>query len=107
MLAHVPDILFPKWFVTTDRMVSLRHYKRLITDTTRVKEFSVCYITHDYILEGLWIIVSYPQRFLDRVGRTPYRTHSLGDGSKGRRGKGLKTMCIAPTRISVSMMHIC
>ena len=28
---------------------------------------------------------AYPRRFL---GRTPYRTHSLGDGSKCRRGKG-------------------
>ena len=26
----------------------------------------------------------------------PYRPHSLGDGSKCRRGKGLKTVCIAP-----------
>ena len=25
----------------------------------------------------------------------PYRPHSLGDGSKRRRGKGLKTVCIA------------
>ena len=25
----------------------------------------------------------------------PYRPHSLGDGSKCRRGKGLKTVCIA------------
>ena len=32
----------------------------------------------------------------------PYRPHSLGDGSKFRRGKGLKTVCIAPTRTSVS-----
>ena len=30
----------------------------------------------------------YPRRFLGRVGRTPYCTHSLGDGSKCRRGKG-------------------
>ena len=34
------------------------------------------------------------------VGRTPYRCHSLSDGSKCRRGKGLKTVCIAPTRTS-------
>ena len=90
MLARVPYILFPKWFVTTDRMVSLRHWKRLITDTKHVKEFSVCCIAHDYILEGLWITVLYPRRFLGRVGRTPYRTHSLGYGSKCHRGKGLK-----------------
>ena len=34
------------------------------------------------------------------VGRTPYRTHSLGDGSKCRRGKGLKTVCLEPARTS-------
>ena len=75
MLARVPYILFPKRFVTTDRMVSLRHYKRLITDTTRAKEFSVC-IAHDYILQGLWIIAPYPWRFLGRVGRTPPIAHT-------------------------------
>ena len=31
----------------------------------------------------------------------PYRPHSLGDGSKCRRRKGLKTVCVAPTRTSV------
>ena len=36
-----------------------------------------------------------PRRFLDRVGRTPYRPHSLDDGSKCRRRKGLKTVCLA------------
>src|SRR3990170_1478278 len=45
---------------------------------------------------------AYPRQFLGRVGRTPYRPHSLGDGSKCRRGKGLKTVCIAPTRTSVT-----
>ena len=67
-----------------------------------MKEFSVCCIAHDYILEGLWITAPYPRRFLGRVGRTPYRTHSLGDGSKCCRRKGLKTVCIAPTRTSVN-----
>ena len=38
---------------------------------------------------------AYPQQFLGRVGRTPYRPHSIGDGSKCRRGKGLKTICLA------------
>ena len=31
---------------------------------------------------------AYPRRFLGRVGRTPYRPHSLGDGSKCHREKG-------------------
>ena len=91
-LARVPYIIFPKRFITTHRLVSLRHYKSLITGPTRAKEFSVCCIAHDYILQGLWIIAPYPRRFLGRVGRTPYRPHSLGDGSRCRRGKGLKTI---------------
>src|SRR5215216_5209829 len=86
-------------------MVALRHQKCLITDPTRAKEFSVCCIAHDYILEGLWIIAPYPRRFLGRVGRTPYRPHSLGDCPKCRCGKGLKTVCIAPTRTSVHNHH--
>ena len=44
--------------------------------------------------------MAYPRRFLGRVGRTPYHPHSLGDGSERRRGKGLKTVCIAPTGTS-------
>ena len=48
---------------------------------------------------------AYPRRFLGRVGWTPYRTHSLGDGSKCRRGKGLKTVCLGPTRTSAMIEH--
>ena len=48
---------------------------------------------------------AYPRRFLGRVGRTPYRTQSLGDGSKCHRGKGLKTVCLGPTRTS-DVIHI-
>ena len=44
---------------------------------------------------------AYPRQFLGHVGRTPYRPHSLGDGSNCRRGKGFKTVCIALTRTSV------
>ena len=39
------------------------------------------------IPEDFWVVWEGP----------PYRPHSLGDGSKCRRGKGLKTVCIAPT----------
>ena len=42
-------------------------------------------ITHELILCASR---AYPRWFLDCVGRTPYRPHSLGDGSKCRRGKG-------------------
>ena len=36
----------------------------------------------------------------------PYRPHSLGDGSKCHRGKGFKTICIAPTRTSVRISKL-
>src|SRR5215216_5350424 len=38
------------------------------------------------ILDDFWVVWEGP----------PYRPHSLGDGSKCHRGKGLKTVCIAP-----------
>ena len=42
--------------------------------------------------DGFWVMWEGPTN----------RSHSLGDGSKHRRGKGLKTICIAPTRTSGS-----
>ena len=50
---------------------------------------SVC-VPGGHIPDGFWVVWEGP----------PYRPHSLGDGSKCRRGKGLKTVCIAPTRTS-------
>ena len=40
------------------------------------------------IPDDLWVVWEGP----------PYRPHSLGNGSKCRRGKGLKTVCIALLR---------
>src|SRR5215216_1535069 len=63
-------------------------------------------VAHDLILLSVCARRAYPRRFLVRVGRTPYRHHSLGDGSKYCRGKGLKTVCIALTRTSdISSSH--
>ena len=45
-----------------------------------------------HIPDGFWVVWEGP----------PYRPHSLGDGSKCRRGKGLKTVCIAPTHTSAN-----
>ena len=42
------------------------------------------------IPDGFWVVWEGP----------PYRPHSLGDGSKCHRGKGLKTVCFGPTRTS-------
>ena len=36
----------------------------------------------------------------------PYHNHSVGDGSKCRRGKGLKTICIAPCCSSVKVIGV-
>ena len=41
--------------------------------------------------DGFWVVWEGP----------PYRPHSLGDGSERRRGKGLKTLSIAPTCTNV------
>ena len=60
-----------------------------------------CPIAHELILpqhvcqEGLSPTVS---RLCGKD--PPYRPHSLGDGSKCRRRKGLKTVCLGPTRTS-------
>ena len=36
----------------------------------------------------------------------PYRPHSLGDGSKCRRGKGLKPVCLGPTCTNVVQKNL-
>jgi len=41
-----------------------------------------------------------PNNFWVVMGRIPYLPHSLGSDSKCRRGKGLKTVCIALMRTS-------
>ena len=45
------------------------------------------------IPDGFWVVWEGP----------PYHPHSLGGGLKCRRGKGLKTICIAPHCTSVGM----
>ena len=47
-----------------------------------------------HIPDGFWVVWEGP----------PYRPHSLGDGSKCRHGKGLKTVCLGPTRTSVGSL---
>ena len=45
---------------------------------------------------GFWVVWEGP----------PYRPHSLGNDSKCRRGKGLKTVCIASTRTSDGLLNL-
>ena len=63
-------------------------------------------VAQDLILPSVCAKRAYPRWFFGRVGRTPYRCHSLGDGSKCLRGKGLKTVCISPTRTSDGLLFI-
>ena len=70
------------------------------SSTVRISVFERSPVAHDLILPSMCARRAYPRRFLGRVGRTPYRPHSLGDSSKCHCGKGLKTVCIAPTRTS-------
>ena len=71
------------------------------SSTISISVFERSPVAHDLILPSVCARRAYPRRFLGHVGRTPCRLHSLGDDSKCRRGKGLKTVCIGPTRTSV------
>ena len=71
------------------------------SSTICISVFERSPVAHELILPSVCARRAYPRWFLGHVGRTPYRRHSLDDGSKCRRGKGLKTVCIAPTRTSV------
>src|SRR3990170_5643348 len=71
------------------------------TDWACIIVFDSSPVAHDLILPSMCARRAYPRRLLGRVGRTPYRSHSLGDGSEHRRGKGLKTVCIAHLCTSV------
>ena len=102
------------WDVYTNRNVSrgLTLWDALMTEndfaciivffctTVRISIFECSPVTHDLILPSMCARRAYPRRFLGHVGRTPYRRHSLGDSSERHRGKGLKPVCIAPTRTS-------
>ena len=63
-------------------------------------------VAHNLILPSVCAKRAYSWRFLGRVGRTPYRAHSLGDDSKCRRGKGLKIICIAPRCTSACIHYL-
>ena len=54
---------------------------------------ALAWVPRGPILDDFWVVWEGP----------PYRPHSLGDGSKWRRGKGLKTICLAPTHTSGSL----
>ena len=54
---------------------------------------STVYASWPPIPGGFWVMWEGP----------PYRPHSLGDGSKCRHGKGLKTVCLGLTRTSEYM----
>ena len=76
------------------------HIIVFFSSIVRISVFERLPVAHDLILLSVCAKRAYPRRFLDRVGRSPYCPHSLGDGSKCHRGKGFKTVCIAPTHTS-------
>ena len=78
-----------------------KQFRRIIvffSSTVRISVFERSPVAHDLILSSVCARRAYPRWFLGHVGRTPNHCHSLGDGSKCHREKGLKTVCIAPTR---------
>ena len=80
-----------------------KQFRRIIvffSSTVRISVFERSPVAHDLILPNVCAGRAYPQRFWVVWEGPPYCPHSLGDGSKCRRGKGLKTICIAPTRTS-------
>ena len=72
-----------------------------LSSTVCITVFACSPVAHDLILPSMCARRAYPRRFVGRVERAPYRSHSLGDGSERRHGKGLKTICIAPCCTSV------
>ena len=67
-----------------------RLYNCFFSSTIRIIVFERSPGADDLILPSVCARRAYPRRFLGHVGRTPYRRHSLGDGSKYSHGKGLK-----------------
>ena len=70
-----------------------KQFHRIIvffSSTVRISVFESSPVAHDLILSNVCARRAYPRRFLGRVGRTPYRPHSLGDGSKSVAERGYK-----------------
>ena len=83
------------------RPETISPYNCIFSSTLRISVFECSPVAHDLILPSVCARRAYPRRFLGRVGRPPYRTHSLGDSSKWCLGKGLKTICLGPAGTSV------
>ena len=81
-----------KWFRLYNCIFWALLYVFLYLSARRSHTTSFCRacVPRGHIPDGFWVVCEGP----------PYRTHSLGDGSKCRRGKGLKTVCLALTRTS-------
>ena len=99
--AHIAIAVRVLWVYLKPGRFQAREFSRHIPNWLYV--YDAWHIKNGYRGATVRIKAPYPRRFLGRVGRTPpYRPHSLGDGSKCRRGKGLKPVCIAPRYTSVS-----
>ena len=92
---------------TCDRK-QFRLYNCIFSSSVHISIFERSPVAHDLIWPSVCAGRAYPRWFLGRVGSTPpYRPHSLGDGFKCRRGKGLQTVCLARRCTSdASRMHM-
>ena len=88
-----------KWFSGIHRMGCTYERKQLgfdaSPDRTRA-HFAPAGVPGGPIPDGFWVVWEGP----------PYHPHSLGDGSKCHRGKGLKTVCIERRCTSVCSWQI-
>ena len=70
------------------------------SSTVRISVFECSPIAHDLILPSVCARRAYPRRFLGRVGRTPLSPTLTWRQFQMPSRKGVKTVCIAPTRIN-------
>ena len=81
-----------KWFRLYNCIFLALLYVFLYLSTRRSHTTSFCRacVPGEHIPNGFWVVWEGP----------PYHPRSLGDGSECRRGKGLKTVSLGPTRTS-------
>ena len=83
-----------KWFRLYNCFLALLYvFLYLSARRSHTTSFCRACVPGGHIPNGFWVVWEGP----------PYRPHSLGDGSECRRGKGLKTVCIAPRCTSVCL----
>ena len=86
-----------KWFRLYNCFLALLYvFLYLSARRSHTTSFCRACVPGGHIPDGFWVVWEGP----------PYCPHSLGDGSKCRRGKGLKTVCSGPMRTSVLLLML-